>query len=78
MKVSFENGTKPKIIYPLHGSQQFCSDPIEQLSVTTAEGLCCEPSWRIRNQTQGEKQMQRIGIESLTCCEGEESSELSN
>ena len=44
MKVSFENGTKPKIIYPLHGSQQFCSDPIEQLSVTTAEGLCCEPS----------------------------------
>ena len=78
MKVNFENGTIPKINYPLHRSQQFCSDPIEQLSVTRTESLCCEPTRRVHNQTRGEQPMQRIDIESLNYSEGEESSELSN
>ena len=32
MNVNFENGTIPKIIYPLHRCQQFYSDQIKQLS----------------------------------------------
>ena len=65
IKVNFENGTIPKIINPLHRSQYFCSDPLEQLSVTRTESLCCEPTRRDHNQTRDEQSMQRIGIQSL-------------
>ena len=72
MKVNFENGTIQKIIYPLHRSQQFCSDRTEQLSVTKTECLCCKTTRQVHNQTRVEQPMQRIDIENQTYSDSEE------